>query len=49
MSGRTAYLDTSDFLNLALPEPESGALVKALVRWQERASASLLRTERFAL
>ncbi|MGA8206452.1 MAG: type II toxin-antitoxin system VapC family toxin [Candidatus Dormiibacterota bacterium] len=45
MSGRTAYLDTSAFLKLVVREPESDALVRALVHWQDRASASLLRTE----
>jgi predicted nucleic acid-binding protein len=45
MSGRTAYLDTSAFLKLVVREPESDALLSALVRWQDRASASLLRTE----
>jgi hypothetical protein len=45
MSGRTAYLDTSAFLKLVVRESESHALLTALVRWPDRASASLLRTE----
>ncbi|HUY24598.1 MAG TPA: type II toxin-antitoxin system VapC family toxin [Candidatus Saccharimonadales bacterium] len=45
MSGSTAYLDTSAFLKLLIREPESDALLRALVRWQDRASASLIRTE----
>jgi predicted nucleic acid-binding protein len=45
MRGRTAYLDTSAFLKLLVREPESDALLRALVRWQDRASASLVRTE----
>jgi uncharacterized protein len=45
MNGRVAYLDTSAFVKLVITEPESGALRRSLVRWPERASATLLRTE----
>jgi uncharacterized protein len=45
MNARTAYLDTSAFLKLLLREPESDALLRALMKWQDRASSSLLRTE----
>lgn len=45
MAGRVAYLDSSAFVKLVVAEPESAALKLALARWQERASASLLRTE----
>jgi predicted nucleic acid-binding protein len=45
MSGSTAYLDTSAFVKLLVPEPESDALARALTRWSELASATLLRTE----
>lgn len=45
MSARTAYLDTSAFLKLVVVEPESAALQKALARWPDQVSATLLRTE----
>lgn len=45
MNGRAAYLDTSAFLKLVVLEPESAALRRFLMRWPERASATLLRTE----
>ena len=45
MSGRAAYLDTSAFLKLVAEEAESSALQRALARWPDRASATLLRTE----
>jgi predicted nucleic acid-binding protein len=45
MSGRAAYLDTSAFLKLVTEEAESAALRKALTRWPEQVSATLLRTE----
>jgi predicted nucleic acid-binding protein len=45
MNGKAAYLDTSAFLKLIVAERESEALRRFLVRWPERASASLLRTE----
>jgi predicted nucleic acid-binding protein len=45
MSGSTAYLDTSAFVKLVISEPESDALARALTRWPELASATLLRTE----
>jgi predicted nucleic acid-binding protein len=45
MNGRAAYLDTSAFVKLVVPELESAALRRFLMRWPERASATLLRTE----
>jgi len=45
MNARTAYLDTSAFLKLVVTEPESAALRRSLLRWSERTSAALLRTE----
>lgn len=45
MSGKVAYLDTSAFLKLLIPEPESPALRAFLAGWPERISSSLLRTE----
>ncbi|MGH9294059.1 MAG: type II toxin-antitoxin system VapC family toxin [Acidimicrobiales bacterium] len=45
MTGRVAYLDSSAFVKLIVPEPESEALRQALLRWSEFASAALLRTE----
>jgi predicted nucleic acid-binding protein len=45
MSGSLAYLDSSAYVKLVLPEPESGALVHWLRRWPEQVSASLLRVE----
>ncbi len=40
-----AYLDTSAFVKLCWPEPESGALASYLRRWPLRVSSSLLWTE----
>jgi len=45
MTGRLAYLDSSAFVKLVVHEPESSALRAALVRWPDRVSATLLRTE----
>jgi predicted nucleic acid-binding protein len=45
MNGRAAYLDTSAFLKLIVAETESTALQRFLLRWPERTSAALLRTE----
>lgn len=45
MSGSVAYLDSSAFVKLVVPEPESSALRLWLRRWPERASAALLRVE----
>ena len=45
MSGDVAYLDTSAFLKLVMPEPESAALRAHLQGWPIRVSAALLRTE----
>jgi predicted nucleic acid-binding protein len=45
MNGRAAYLDTSAFVKLVVAEPESAALRRFLMRWPERTSAALLRTE----
>lgn len=45
MSGRIAYLDSSAFVKLVVPEPESSALRQWLRKWPGRASATLLRVE----
>ncbi len=45
MAARVAYVDSSAFVKLVVAEPESQALRRALRRWPERASATLLRTE----
>ena len=45
MPGRVAYLDSSAFVKLIVVEPESEALRRAINRWPDRASATLLRTE----
>jgi predicted nucleic acid-binding protein len=45
LNGRTAYLDTSAFLKLIVAEDESAALRLFLLRWPERTSADLTRTE----
>jgi predicted nucleic acid-binding protein len=45
MNGRTAYLDTSAFVKLVVAEIESQALQRFLLRWPERSSSALLRTE----
>ena len=45
MSDRLVYLDSSAFVKLVLPEPETPALVAYLRRWSRAVSATLLRTE----
>ena len=45
MSGRVAYLDSSAFVKLVVPEAESSALRQWLRQWPSRASATLLRVE----
>jgi uncharacterized protein len=45
VAGAVAYLDTSAFVKLIVAEPESAALRRAIVRWPQRASSTLLRTE----
>lgn len=45
MVATVAYLDSSAFVKLVVQEPESGGLLRALQRWPQRASATLLRTE----
>lgn len=45
MAGRVAYLDTSAFIKLLVIEAESSELRRALRRWPDRASSTLLRTE----
>lgn len=45
MNDRYAYLDTSAFVKLCWPEPESGALRTFLRTWPLRTSAALLCTE----
>jgi len=45
MSGRVAYLDSSAFVKLVVPEPESSALRQWLRKWPDRASSTLLRVE----
>ena len=45
MSGSVAYVDSSAFVKLLVEEPESEALRRTLMRWPERASSGLLRTE----
>jgi predicted nucleic acid-binding protein len=45
MSDRLVYLDTSAFVKLVTPEPETAALVAHLRRWTQAVSATLLRTE----
>jgi uncharacterized protein len=42
---RYAYLDTSAFVKLCWPEPESAALTSYLQSWPLRASSALLWTE----
>lgn len=44
-SDKYAYLDTSAFVKLCWPEPESGALHSYLGGWPLRVSAALLWTE----
>lgn len=45
MSASAAYLDTSAFVKLIVAEEESAALCSRLLRWPDRVSAVLLRTE----
>jgi uncharacterized protein with PIN domain len=45
MNGKVVYLDTSAFVKLIMPEPESPALRRYLRRRGQLASAGLLRTE----
>ncbi len=45
MAPSVAYLDSSAFVKLVVAEPESAALVRAVARWPQRASATLVRTE----
>jgi predicted nucleic acid-binding protein len=45
MNASVAYLDTSAFLKLVVSEPESSTLRRFLLRWPQRTSAALLRTE----
>ncbi len=45
MSGSVAYVDSSAFVKLVVPEPESAALRQWLRTWPVRASATLLRVE----
>lgn len=45
MAGAVAYLDSSAFVKLVVAEPESPALRRAIARWPQRASSTLLRTE----
>jgi|SRR5580658_1395810 predicted nucleic acid-binding protein len=45
MIGSVAYLDSSAFVKLVVAEPESEALRRALARWPDQVSSTLLRTE----
>ncbi len=45
MSDRLVYLDTSAFVKLVTPEPETRALVAHLRHWTHAVSSTLLRTE----
>lgn len=45
MAGPVAYLDSSAFVKLIVAEPESSALRRAIARWPQHASSTLLRTE----
>lgn len=45
MSADVAYLDSSAFVKLVVPEAESAALRRWLQGWPRRASATLLRVE----
>lgn len=45
MNGEAIYLDSSAFLKLFLPEPDSAALTRYLASRPLRVSALLLRTE----
>ncbi|MBO0681833.1 MAG: type II toxin-antitoxin system VapC family toxin [Candidatus Dormibacteraeota bacterium] len=44
-ASRYAYVDTSAFVKLCWPEPESGALTVFLQSWPLRVSSTLLLTE----
>jgi uncharacterized protein len=45
VAGAVAYLDTSAFVKLVVAEPESPVLRRAIARWPQHASSTLLRTE----
>lgn len=45
MSRALLYLDSSALVKLVLPEPETGALLRALSEWPERISSVLARVE----
>jgi predicted nucleic acid-binding protein len=45
MNGSAVYLDTSAFMKLVMPEPESVALRGHLRQWRVRVSAALLYAE----
>jgi predicted nucleic acid-binding protein len=45
MNGDVVYLDSSAFVKLFLPEPDSAALTRYLASRPRRVSAMLLRTE----
>jgi uncharacterized protein len=45
MNGDAVYLDSSAFVKLFLPEPDSPALTRYLATHPQRVSAMLLRTE----
>ena len=45
MAGPVAYLDSSAFVKLVVAEPESLALRRAIARWPQHASSTLLRAE----
>jgi uncharacterized protein len=45
VAGAVAYLDTSAFVKLIVVEPESSALRRAITRWPQHVSSTLLRTE----
>ena len=45
MNGSAIYLDSSAFVKLFLPEPDSSELTRYLASWPQRVSAMLLRTE----
>jgi len=45
MNGEVVYLDSSAFVKLFLPEPDSRALMRYLASRPQRVSAMLLRTE----
>jgi len=45
LAGPVAYLDSSAFVKRIVAEPESLALRRAIARWPQRASSTLLRAE----